>query len=301
MFTSSLKFRSASSLEFQNTPPLSGSPCSFSKYSYLDWRFSAASRHSWPFLRNFAPDKDWLRFSSETRYYTLSGASLQLVTGSHISRLIHGIRSMFLAYLTNVVVLTWGPVSFALVALQGWWYSRFVQEKLVETSLGFTVAVSCVMSNRLILNIRGVNRDEGVPRTILKLNWMRTHDKILLRYAALGLSPWNSMIHTWLCILVARSEVSTRSWFVVIRGLLSWRYITLNLEHAEHVLCRFAPSFFVIYSLASFTSSCILCLHEFNLSLLSNVTLDRPVNNSSMRSHNNFLLAAGALIPLDIG
>lgn len=104
---------------FQNTSPLSGFPCSFPNFSYLHWRSSAASRHFSLFLQNFAPDNDWLRFSLETRYCSLSGAPLQLVAGYHISRLMHEIHSMFLSYLTNVAVFTWGPVSVASFPLEG--------------------------------------------------------------------------------------------------------------------------------------------------------------------------------------
>jgi hypothetical protein len=55
---------------------------------------------------------------------------------------------MFAAYLTNMLIWVAGPQS------------------LLELPIGFSVALSCVMGNRLILNIRDVNREIGESKLL---------------------------------------------------------------------------------------------------------------------------------------
>lgn len=65
---------------------------------------------------------------------------------------------MFATYFTNLLVWVAGNVYFFVFAHR-LLLTLNLQDNLLEIPIGFSVAMSCVLGNRIILNVRQVNKE----------------------------------------------------------------------------------------------------------------------------------------------
>ncbi|KAF5383063.1 hypothetical protein D9615_004822 [Tricholomella constricta] len=96
-------------------------------------------------------------------YETFRSSSSPFRSGKHLVGIL--IRDsifyflvMFATYLTNLLVWTIAPMELM----------REAQQNLLEIPIGFSVALSCVLGNRMILNVREVNRNIERARSLEK-------------------------------------------------------------------------------------------------------------------------------------
>lgn len=67
-------------------------------------------------------------------------------------------NSIFFAYLVNCLIWTTGVVRFILASQRTGTHECLSKVGLIEIPVGFSVAMSCVMGSRLVLNVRHVKR-----------------------------------------------------------------------------------------------------------------------------------------------
>jgi hypothetical protein len=76
-------------------------------------------------------------------------------------RLVKFLQRICATYSTCLLVWIIGPVRILLLSYSIYNSRIDVQTSLLEVPVGFSVAMSCVLANRVVFNVREVNRDMG--------------------------------------------------------------------------------------------------------------------------------------------